>query len=173
MPVVATLEYARAIDAVGELLTKLRLDFMFVGSVARAAWLDTAVDSGPIDVIATMQPQQKSQVAMMASNKGFQVDQAEVETAEELDLVPLRFGGVRVHVLVASNALYARMVRDAWYERIGEHDWRVPSREDLSLLLAMAEDDRGLQQVIALADFDRNRYNEKLTSIGLRGLVLQ
>lgn len=172
-PVAATPQYARAIDAIGDLLTKLRLEFMFAGHVARVAWLGGAIDSGSVDVVATMQPQQKSQVAMMARNHGFQVDQDEVESAEELDLVPLRWEGVRVHVLVASNALYARMIRDAWSERIGDRDWRVPSREDLALLLAMSEDEAALQQVIALPDFDRGRYNEKLTSIGLRGLVSQ
>jgi hypothetical protein len=60
-----------------------------------------------------MQGQQKNNVAMMASHRGFRVDRDEIEATEELDLVPLMFvdeaGDVRVHVLVASNALYARM----------------------------------------------------------------
>src|SRR5207237_2521219 len=86
------IEYEQAIAAVSELLTKLRLDFMFVGSVARASWLGGTVDSGSIDVVAVMQPQQKNQIAMMASNRGFTVDRDEVEKAEELDLVPLKFG---------------------------------------------------------------------------------
>ena len=145
---------------------------MFVGAVARAAWLGGAVRKGSIDVVAIMQPQQKSQVVMMAHNNGFTVERDEVDASEELDLVPMMFEGVRVHVLVASNALYARMVRDAWEERIGDHDWRVPSREDLALLLALGEDDDALREMVALPDFDRDRYNEKLISIGLRGLVV-
>jgi hypothetical protein len=172
-PIFTTPRYAQAIDATGDLLVKQSLEFMFVGNVARAAWLGGAIDSGSVDVVAIMQPQQKSQVAMMAGNNGFHVDRTLVEGSEELDLIPLTYEGIRVHVLVASNALYARMVRDAWFERIGEHDWRVPSREDLALLLALSEDEESLQQVIALPDFDRDRYNDKLTSIGLRGLVLQ
>jgi len=85
---------------------------MFVGSVARSAWLGGLIDSGSIDVLGVMQPQQKNQVAMMASNRGFRVDRDEIDHAEELDLIPLTWideDDVRVHVLVASNALYARM----------------------------------------------------------------
>lgn len=163
--------HARAIEAVGELLTRLQLDFMFVGSVARVAWLGGRVDSGPVDVVATMQPQQKGQVATMASHRGFVLDREEVDATEELDLIPMKFEGVRVHVLVASNALYGRMVRDAWYERIGGHDWRVPAREDLALLYAMAEENSVADQLAGLPDFDRTRYNELVTSIGLRGLA--
>src|SRR2546430_4053013 len=36
--------HARAIEAVAELLSKLRIESMFVGSVARAAWLGGLVD---------------------------------------------------------------------------------------------------------------------------------
>lgn len=171
-PVAPAEPYARAIDAVGGLLTKLQIEFMFVGSVARAAWLEGAIDRGSIDALAIMQPQQKSQLVMMASNNAFEIDRKEVERSEELDLVPMRFGGVRVHVLLASNALYARMVKDAWSERIGDHDWRVPSCEDLALLLAIAEDREALGRMVALPDFDRESYNEKVTSIGLRELAV-
>jgi hypothetical protein len=160
------------LGATGDLLTKLQLEFMFVGSVARVAWIGGTIASGSIDVIAILQPQQKSQIAMMASNNGFLVDRDEVEAAEELDLVPMRFEGVRVHVLVASNALYGRMVRDAWSERIGDHDRLVPSREDLALLLAMSEHDEDLQRIIGLPEFDRERYNDKVISIGLRACVI-
>ena len=164
--------HARAIQAVGELLTRLQLDFMFVGSVARAAWLGGKVDRGSIDVVATMQSQQKGQVATMASHRGFVLDRDEVEATEELDLIPMSYEGVRVHILVASNALYGTMVRDAWYERIGENDWKVPAREDLALLYAMAEDAAVVSQLKALPEFDRTRYNELVTSIGLRGLAV-
>lgn len=172
MPITTTPAYARALDATGQLLGTLGIEFMFVGNVARAAWLETAIGDGSIDVVAIMQPQQKSPIAMMASNHGFRVDPAEVEGSEELDLIPMTYDGIRVHVLVASNALYARMVRDAWFERIGEHDWRVPSREDFAILLALSDDDDGVRAITTLPDFDRGRYNEKVISIGLRGLAL-
>src|SRR5688572_10537677 len=94
--------YVRAIDAIADLLSRLRLDFLFVGNVARAAWLGSRVESGSLDILALMAPQQKNQVAMMASNRGFRVDRGEIEQSEELDLVPLNFvgedGEIRVHV---------------------------------------------------------------------------
>ena len=163
-----TSNYEPTIDAVSQLLTKLRLDFMFVGNVARAAWLGGTVDDGSVDVVAVMQPQQKNQIAMMASNRGFNVDRDEVQEAEELDLIPLKFGDIRVHVLVASNALYATMVAVA--PRVG--DIKVASREDLALLFTLNED---FDVVLRLADspsFDRDGYNRKLTSIGLQEYVL-
>jgi hypothetical protein len=163
-----TSRYQEAIDAVSELLTKLGLDFMFVGNVARAAWLGGTVDRDSVDVVAVMQPQQKNQVAMMASNRGFNVDRDEVEKAEELDLVPLRFGDIRVHVLVATNALYATMVVAA--PRVG--DIKVASREDLALLYALSDDFDAVGRLAASPSFDRKRYNAKLTSIGLSEYVL-
>ena len=159
--------YQRAIEAVHELLSKLRLEWIFVGDIARAAWLGGIVEGGSIDVIALMQPQQKNQVAMMAANRGFRVDREEIEQSEELDLIPLHFADVRVHVLVASNALYAKMITSA---RV-VNDLRVASREDLALLLTLSEDAAAVRQLMSAADFDRARYNETLISIGLRELV--
>src|SRR3989337_1507082 len=110
----ASARYARAIHAVAELLAKLKIDAMFVGGVARSAWMDAAVDAGAVDVLALMAAPQPNQLAMMASHRGFRVEREEVQQAEELDLIPLNFidgqGEVRVHVLLASNALYGRMV---------------------------------------------------------------
>ena len=114
----ATPRQAAAIAAADDLLAKQRIEHLFLGGVARAAWLGGLVDSGSIDVLALMQAQQKSNVAMMASNRGFHVDRDEVERTAELDLVPLAFDGVRVHVLVASNALYARMFAAAHVGRV-------------------------------------------------------
>jgi hypothetical protein len=159
--------YARAIDAVSELLSKLRIEWAFVGGVARAAWLGGVVESGSVDVVALMQPQQKSQVAMMASNRGFRVDRDEVDSTEELDLIPLHFADVRIHVLVASNALYAHMINAAQVVNA----LRVASREDLALLLTLGEDRDGVRELTSAADFDRVRYNETLAAIGLRELV--
>src|SRR5439155_12099803 len=144
---------------------RLRLDWIFVGGVARSAWLGGSVEGGAIDVVALMQPQQKNQVAMMASNRGFRVDREEIDQSEELDLIPLHFDDVRIHVLVASNALYAKMIASA---RV-VNELRVASPEDLALLLTLSEDAAGVRQLMSNPDFDHVRYNETLTSIELRG----
>ena len=158
----------RAIQAIAELLASLRLDFMFVGEVARAAWLGGAIERGSVDVVAVMQPQQKNQIAMMASHRGFLVNPQEVEQSEELDLIPLKFEDVRVHVLVATNALYATMVAAA--KEVG--GIKVATREDLALLFALGEDFDVVRHLAASSGFDRERYNQKLISIGLRELVV-
>ncbi|HEY2321554.1 MAG TPA: hypothetical protein VGJ82_01710 [Thermoanaerobaculia bacterium] len=179
--------YERAIAAVADLLSRQRLDFVFAGNVARAAHLGTPVDGGSIDVIATMGPQQMNQVAMMASHRGFRVERDEVEAAEELDLIPMHFEEVKVHVLVASNALYGRMVADGVLsprssvlgndesEDRGprtEDSLKVPRPEDFALLLQMSNDVTSLMTLIEAPGFDRDGYNRKLTSIGLRELVI-
>ncbi len=159
--------YARAIEATAELLSKLRLEFTFVGNVARVAWLGGMVDSGSVDVIALMQPQQKNQVAMMASHRGFRVERQEIEQSEELDLIPLHFDGLRVHVLVASNALYAKMIGAS--RTVGS--LKVAAPEDLALMLTLSEQHEAVGQLMAAPDFDRAGYNDRLVSIGLRELV--
>ena len=175
----ANARYGRAIHATADLLSRLRIDFMFVGSVARAAWLGSRLESGPIDVIALMAPEQKNQVAMMASNRGYRVDRAEIEQSEELDLVPLTWadgeGDVRIHVLVASNALYGRMVPKAIVAETDAREVKVAAAEDLALLLAVADDpaskhDR--EMIIRLPEFDRGAYNRRLSSIGLSHLAV-
>jgi hypothetical protein len=175
-PLRATPRHARAVEAVAELLSKLRIESMFVGSVARAAWLGGLIDSGSIDVLGLMQPQQKNQVAMMANNRGFRVDAGEIDQAEELDLIPLTWidadGDVRVHVLVASNALYARMFANARTVAFYEREIRIPSAEDVALLLSMSEDRDDVRALAASDAFDRRAFNEKLVSIGLRELAL-
>jgi hypothetical protein len=164
----ATPQYERAISAVAELLGKLRLDHVFAGNVARAAWLGDPVRAGSIDAIVTMAPQQKNQVAMMASNRGFAVDRDEIEASEELDLVPMKFERIRVHILVASNALYGRMIQDG----VAFGELRVPRIEDFALLLQMSNDVTALMSLIETPEFDRAHYNAKLTSIGLREMVV-
>jgi hypothetical protein len=176
-PLRATPRHARAVEAVAELLSKLRIESMFVGTIARAAWLGGLIDSGSIDVLGLMRPQQKNQVAMMASNRGFRVDRDEIDQAEELDLIPLNWideedGDVRVHVLVASNALYARMFANARTVAFYEREIRVPSAEDVALLLSMSEDRDDVRSLAASEGFDRSAFNEKLVSIGLRELAL-
>ena len=168
--------HARAIEAVAELLSKLRIESMFVGSVARSAWLGGLIDSGSIDILGVMQPQQKNQVAMMANNRGFRVDRDEIDHAEELDLIPLTWideeGDVRVHVLVASNALYARMFAAARVIEFHNREIRVPAAEDVALLLSMSDDRDDVRLLASTDQFDRRAFNDKLVSIGLRELVL-
>jgi hypothetical protein len=167
----AAARYDRAIHATAELLGKLRIDAMFVGNVARAAWLGGDVESGAVDVLALMNAPQKNQLAMMASNRGFRVDREELEQTEELDLVPLNFvdldGEVRVHVLLATNALYGRMVPAGMPATIGDREIRVPRAEDLALLLLFAEDEATVRSLAVLPEFDRAAFQERLVSIGL------
>ena len=171
----ASPRYGRAIAAVADLLARLRLEFVFVGSVARSAWLGSPVERGSLEVVTLMNPEQKSQVAMMASNRGFRVDREEVEHTAELDLVPLHFvdpeGEVRVHVLVASNALYGRMVSAG----VATETVKVAAIEDLALLFALGDDDdsqRAAAMLVRLPQFDRTAYNERLVSIGLPHFVV-
>jgi len=200
--IVADPRHATVIRAVVDLLSRLRLDHAFVGSVARAAHCGDPIAAGAIDVVVTMGPQQKSQLAMMAKNNGFDVERDEVDAAEELDLVPMRFESTRVHFLVASNALYGRMVADGVEtvlrgggrprppargveprvprgradEGVRPHDedvtLKVPRLEDFALLLQMSNDVEALMSIVDSPQFDRARYNAKLSAIGLGGLVV-
>lgn len=170
-PIRAEARYQRAIHATAELLEKMRIESMFVGGVARAAWLGGDVTSGAIDVIAVMNAAQRNQLAMMASNRGFRVEREEIEQSEELDLVPLNFvdgdGEVRVHVLLASNALYGRMVAVAQPASIDERALKVPRAEDLATLLLFAEDEVTVRRLATLPEFDRNGFQARLVAIGL------
>jgi hypothetical protein len=172
-PIRATARYSRAIHAVAELLGKLKIDAMFVGNVARGAWLDAEIGSGAVDVIAVMTPQQKSQVAMMAANRGFRVERDELDATEELDLIPIHFldeeEEVRVHVLLASNALYGRMVSVAIATQLDERTVKIPRAEDLALMLLMAEDAEAVQRLTGMPQFDLAAFRERLSSIGLGG----
>ena len=167
----ATARYSRAIHATAELLGKLRIESMFVGGVARAAWLGGELSSGSVDVLALMNPPQKNQVAMMASHRGFRVDNEQIARSVELDLVPLNFsdeeGEVRVHVLVASNALYAHMMRAAQEATIDDRSVRIPRAEDLALMVLLADDDLTMQRLAMLPEFDRSAFEERLVSIGV------
>jgi hypothetical protein len=176
-PIRASAQYARAIDGVADLLGRLRLDHAFVGSVAWAAWLGGIADAGPVDVLAVMGPQQKSQVAMMGANRGFRVEREEIDQSEELDLIPLWWsdpdGEVRVHVLVASNALYGRMVAAGVAAEFRDKSIKVPAAEDFALLLAISEDEEGVRAMTATPEFDRDAYNAKVVSIGIAERVIR
>ncbi|HYM60997.1 MAG TPA: hypothetical protein VEZ11_08900 [Thermoanaerobaculia bacterium] len=172
--VAATERYHRAIRAVCDLLARQRIDFAFLGGVARAAWLGGTVSSESLDVLVLINPEQKNQICMMAGNRGFRVDRDEVQATEELDLIPMTFidsdGDVRVHILLASNALYGRMVASSMTTMVGEQTIKVPAREDLALLLGLSDDPESLRDrdaLLAEADFDRRAYIVKLQSIGL------
>lgn len=171
----ASARYSQAIHATAELLTKLRIDAMFVGGVARAAWVGSEIESGAIDVLALMNGPQKNQVAMMAGNRGFRVDREELEQTDELDLIPLNYlvadGEVRVHVLLASNALYGRMVSAGVAAMVDEREIKVPRAEDLALLLLMSEDQETVAHLTTLPEFDLAAFRERLSSIGLSGMV--
>jgi hypothetical protein len=174
----ASARYSRAIHAIAELLAKLKIDAMFVGGVARSAWMDSEVDAGAVDVLALMASPQRNQVAMMASHRGFRVEREEIEQAEELDLIPLNFvdaegvdaeGDVRVHVLLASNALYGRMVAAGQTTTIDDRSVKVPRAEDLALMLLMGEDEDAVRHLTSLPEFDLVAFRERLASIGLGG----
>jgi hypothetical protein len=176
----ASARYGRAIDAVSDLLARLRIAFIFVGSVARSAWLGSRVEQGSVDLIAVMKPEQKNQVVMMGSNRGFRVDRAEVENSEELDLIPIHFvdadgGEVRIHILLATNALYGRMVAAAVQGTHGEQSVGLPALEDLAVLLAVADDAQSVrdrEMLIRLPEFNRRVHNQRLISIGLPQLAV-
>jgi hypothetical protein len=173
----------RAIVSTSDLLTRLRIESAYVGSVARAAWLGEPVDEvAPIDVLALMSSQQKNQLAMMAANRGFDVVREELEATEELDLVPLTFrdeeGNVRVHVLLATNALYGRMASAAVASVLSDgRDIRVVGASDLALLLTVGGDVPSMLVRDALLDrgpalIDRSAFNQRLVSLGLSGMLV-
>jgi hypothetical protein len=139
-------------------------------------------ETAPIDVLALMTSPQKNQLAMMASNRGFDVVRDELEATEELDLVPLMLrdaeGNVRVHVLLATNALYGRMVSAAVPVEIADGpEVRVVAAADLALLLTVGGDARSMALRDTLlsrepALIDRPAFNQRLVSLGLAGMVV-
>lgn len=174
----ATARHMRAAHAAWELLGKLRVEAMFVGAVARSAWLGDPVSGGAIDILAMMNAPQKGQLAMMAGHRGFRVEREELEQTEELDLVPLHHvdaedgpDEVRVHVLLATNALYGRIMGRGEEAALEDRTVRIPAAEDLALLLLMGEERQALERLMAHPRFDAAVWQERLTSIGLRGGV--
>lgn len=171
-------DHGAALAAIGEVLTRLKLDHAFVGGVAAAAWLGESLETGSIDVLGVLSSEQKSQVAMMASNRGFRIERSELEATEELDLIPLYFtaamGEIRVHVLVASNALYGRMVKRAVSSTVDGREIKIIRPEDFALLLTVAGDSASLARRARLigkpAGFDLDSFNTQLASVGLASM---
>jgi hypothetical protein len=168
--------YEKAIRAALELLEKFRVEVAFVGGVAESAWLGESVEGGSIDLLALVSPERRQQIPMMAANRGFTVDPEAVEAAAELDLIPLAFGSgderIAVHILLASNALYAIMIRDSREAALGESVLRVVRADDLALLLVVDESEEARNKVGRLVAegseaFDVEQFNRRLTSLGL------
>lgn len=167
-----------AVRATEALLTKLQIPHAFVGEVALAAWLSRSAAAGSVDVLALLTPDRSRQVPMMASNRGFLVDERELEETRELDLIPMRFaherGNPRVHVLMATNALYSRMLKRAAEAELGDDLIPVASAEDLGLMLAMQDARETLDSLVVAAGnrFDVGRFNETLVSLGIGGKAI-
>ncbi|MBI2214956.1 MAG: hypothetical protein HYU52_15015 [Acidobacteria bacterium] len=164
--------------AIDELLARQQVVHAFVGEVAIGAWTGRCVETGSVDVLALVSPDRCQQIPMMASHRGFRVDEADVESARELDLIPMRWGkgtsAPRVHVLMATNALYAAMLNRAVDARLGESMLRVVHVEDLALMLTLSDRDDVTVDELAVRSghaFDRTRFEETLRSIGLAGKV--
>ena len=181
LTVEASPAYREALEAVAELLDKLRIEYVFVGEVAVAGWFATLVDDGAVDVLAAVSPEGSGQIPMMAGHRGFIVSREDIEATQELDLIPLRFPAgeneIRIHVLIASNALYGNLIRDGVVARMGERNLRIVSAEDLALLLTVggSGDDLRLRNELILrvgASFDSERMNRRMTAIGLGGKMI-
>lgn len=173
--------HSAAIRATFDLLRRLKIDAVAVGRPALAAWLGDDVVEGSVDVLAGVTPEAKNQIPMMASHRGFTVDRAEIDAAEELDLIPMRFeaGGksVRIHVLMTSNALYGRMLGNGVEAQIDDATVRVAAAEDLALMLLVEQSEHASALLAKLrtrlgSQFDIDRFNRKLVSIGLPHLTL-
>ncbi|PYQ27850.1 MAG: hypothetical protein DMF56_18420 [Acidobacteria bacterium] len=70
-------------------------------------------------------------------------------------------------MLLASNALYGRMMNNAKPAQIDERTIRVAAAEDLALMLLVGEDEAAVRKLTMLPEFDRSAFHDRLTSIGL------
>ena len=71
------------------------------------------------------------------------------------------------HVLVASNALYGSMFANAREIDVDDAKIKVPSAEDVALMLALNEDEVGVRAIASSKSFDRAAYERKMFAIGL------
>ncbi|HXI13688.1 MAG TPA: hypothetical protein VNM92_13745 [Thermoanaerobaculia bacterium] len=166
-----------AAAATVELMMKLRISFAFVGDIALSAWLGRSSVARQVDLLAVVSPEGKQQIPMMAGHRGFELDRELIEATEEFDLVPMAYCGVKIHVLIASNALYGRMVAAAVPARLGSLDVKIAAAEDLALLLTFSDATDSLLSRNELvrssaAEFDIARFNRKLVSLGVSGKAI-
>lgn len=161
--------------AISEILARQQVTHAFVGEIAVGAWTGRRVETGAVDLLALVSPDRCQQIPTMASHRGFAVDPADVDAARELDLIPMRWGGPagpRVHVLMATNALYAKMLLRVAEAKLGEATVPVVHAEDLALMLVLSDrDDVSVDELAIRAGdaFDRARFDETLRTIGLAG----
>ncbi len=81
-------------------------------------------------------------------------------------------GSPRVHVLMATNTLYAKMLDRTVEALLGGAPVPVVHAEDLALMLMLSErEDVTVDDLASAAGdaFDRARFDETLRSIGLAG----
>lgn len=159
------------------LLRQVEAPYAFVGDVALNAWLDRPHNGHTVDVVTLLGDRPTSLLAA-AGEAGLTFDEREIARCEELDLIPLRFDGrsdsVRIHLLLATNALYGRMIQSAVEGEV-EGTWvRVVSAEDLALLLSISgteESARSLEELTTApgVNFDHERFRRMLTMIGIAG----
>lgn len=176
----ASADYERVIVALLNLFRGMRVNHAFVGTVAGSAWLGRHVEDGSIEALVAVGADGARTLPMMAQHRGFVVDQNLIEASEELDLVPLSFpaqgGEIRVHVLLATNALYGRMIAAARDAHLRDIDLRIVCAEDFGLLLSVAEDESSAADLERLIEsfhgFDLDLFNRKLQSIGLGHLTV-
>ncbi|HUO85692.1 MAG TPA: hypothetical protein VM534_11315 [Thermoanaerobaculia bacterium] len=175
-------DWAEAARSLIEMLDLMQMEAVFVGSIAEAAWLGNEVAAGPIDVLALTSSGHARMIPKVAGQHGFEVDAAEIERAEELDLIPLtRRSGeqrIRIHILMATNALYSRMIRNAVAGFAGGMALRLLAPEDLAILLLVDESSdarRRLDRLIEAAGEEMNldRLNETLASLGLSSKMVR
>lgn len=173
--------YVQAISSLASLFGRLEIGAAFVGEVALCAWLGRPLASGSIDVLVLIAADGGRDFLREAEAEGFRSDAEEIDAARELDLIPLHFdsssGSLRIHLLMASNALYARMIRNAVEVRCSEWYVDVVAAEELALLLTMTDDERSArlrEELLEVTEtrFDRQGFNDRLVSIGLGGRVL-
>jgi hypothetical protein len=169
---------AAAVAAVWDFLSSLGLGSAFVGRIAMAGWTGGRVSEGTVDVLTLLTPERSAQIPQNAAAFGFGFDREALEATAELDLIPLDFAhgasSVRVHLLMATNALYGRMIRDARDAIVGRTSAKIVAAEDLAFLLTMADDDAARDRVIEAAggEFDTGRFNARLVAIGLPAKVI-
>ncbi len=171
----ATDGFAAATAATLGLLAHLKIDHALVGAAAASVWIEEMAEDESVDVLGLLSPERMQQVPMMAANRGFKVDPEAVERTRELDLIPMVWPSdgseVKIHVLVAMNALYSLMIRDAVDAKLGDQTVRVVRRSDYAVLLLVDDRPEAMKRlgdlVASMDDDEIEGLNAKLETIGL------